>query len=142
MKIFLYSIHDVAAGFSQPFSAVNDAVARRMFANSVRAETPNIANTNSEDKTFYKLGELDSETGVITSDVVLLANAEEFMPSNEELEERELRRKAAYDSQIAELNKTIESKEKEIHRLLAELSAKSLTSEPKRRKLWNRSKKS
>lgn len=127
MKIFLFSVKDTAAGFSQPFAAPNDGVARRMFANSVRAETPNVANTNPEDKSFWKLGELDTETGLITCDVIQLAEAVEFMPSEEELAKREQIRSDMLQKTISNLEAELSDskrKNEELHKILLQMEAK------------------
>ena len=75
MKINLYAVKDVLVGFSEPFCAQNDAVARRMFIGSAQAQTPNLVNTFPENKELWKIAEYDDQTGTMSNDVVFLDRA-------------------------------------------------------------------
>lgn len=68
MKI--YSIHDAAAGFFiAPFTAHNDALAKRMFIGSLGDSFPHRA-----DFTLHCLGVFDDQTGEITFEPSLILN--------------------------------------------------------------------
>ena len=75
----LYSVKDTLIGFSQPFFAQSRAVAVRQFAGSVRATTPNVANTFPENKELYQIGIMNLDTGVITSNVEFVARALDYV---------------------------------------------------------------
>ena len=75
MKIGIYSVRDALVGFSTPFYARNDGEAHRLFANSANAGTPNIVNTNPEDKELFKLGSFDEETGELEKDLRFIVSA-------------------------------------------------------------------
>lgn len=79
MKIELFSIKDVLVGFSQPFACANEAVALRQFIGSVRAQQPNICNTFPENKELWKIGELDDQTGELTSNIKFIARATTYV---------------------------------------------------------------
>lgn len=79
MKVKMYSIKDTLVGFSQPFPALNDAVALRMFIGSVQAEQPNICNTYPENKQLWSLCEFDDQTGEMVSCPTHLAEAAQYV---------------------------------------------------------------
>lgn len=79
MMINVYSVKDSKCGFGAPIVCINDEMALRQFIGSVRAETPNVCNTFPEDKSFYKLGAFDEETGAFTSDIRLIAQASTYV---------------------------------------------------------------
>lgn len=71
MQTFLYAVFDnKALVFSQPFSAVNDAVAIRIFCGAATGDTA-IAN-NPQDFVLYRLGSFQDVTGVITPEAQLI----------------------------------------------------------------------
>lgn len=64
----VYAVYDSCAGiFGDPFIAVNDAVAKKLFEYSVaNASIPQFIR---DDAVLYALGFFDSKTGYFTSDV-------------------------------------------------------------------------
>lgn len=79
MKIEMYSVKDSMVGFSQPFCMVNEAVALRAFIASVRSPEPNVANTFPENKSLWKVGTMDDQTGELTADVKFIAEASPYV---------------------------------------------------------------
>lgn len=65
LNMCLYSVYDSKAeSYSQPFFAVNDAVARRMFEQACNdGETPVCA--HPEDYTLFRVGDWSSEAGKV-----------------------------------------------------------------------------
>lgn len=58
MKFNLYSVRDTLAEvFNKPFTEVNDATAKRSFANGISEWR------NKDDYALYYLGQLDDQTG-------------------------------------------------------------------------------
>ena len=80
----IYSIKDDLLGFSQPFLSNSEAVALRSFIASVRASEPNAANTFPENKSLYRLGTINIESGSIVSDVVFIARAITYLETSKE----------------------------------------------------------
>lgn len=76
----IYSIKDNKMGFEQIFIAPNNATAIRMFGDTCRDEKTLFAQ-HPEDFDLYKVGEMDDNTGVITSDVQFLEKALTFKPN-------------------------------------------------------------
>lgn len=66
MKYGLYSIRDLLTGFTGVSVDINDASARRNFAHAVN-RSDSLFNSHPEHYVLYKVGEFDSETGVIIS---------------------------------------------------------------------------
>lgn len=63
MKTIVYSIYDSKAkAYSQPFHAVNDAVAMRMVSAAVNDPGTSL-NRHPEDYTVYELARFDEENG-------------------------------------------------------------------------------
>lgn len=89
MKLELYAVKDNKVGFSQPFVCPNQAFALRMFITSVRSDKPNAANTFPEDKELWKVGELDDQTGRLTSDLAQIAHASTYVLPKEQSQEVE-----------------------------------------------------
>lgn len=89
MKIELYSVKDNLVGFSQPFPCSSEAVAVRSFISSAKAIEPNVVNTYPEHKELYKVGDMDDQTGIITSDVRFIARAIDYIEVAHEKEEGE-----------------------------------------------------
>lgn len=65
MKIGVYSIRDVRNGFLTPIIEVSDSSAIRNFSFTVMNGT-NLMNTFSGDYDFYKIGEFDTDVGLIS----------------------------------------------------------------------------
>lgn len=66
MKMQMYAVHDMKAEmYMRPFCADSLAIAVRSFENEVK-EPGAPLNKNPEDYNLFKVGEYDSETGVIT----------------------------------------------------------------------------
>lgn len=64
----LYSVYDSCSGiFGDPFIAVNDAVAKRMFDNTLAQ--PSVPQYIRDDSVLYGIGFFDSKTGCFTADV-------------------------------------------------------------------------
>lgn len=79
MILELYSVRDTKGAFSQPIVCPNEGMALRMFIGSVRSDKPNIANVFPEDKEFWRIGYMDDNTGVITSDLKCIAYASAYV---------------------------------------------------------------
>lgn len=69
MKIALYSLHDRCSGYDAPFSAHSDAEALRFLDLALKDPAPNRVNQCPEDFTLFRVGEMDTDTGVIFSSV-------------------------------------------------------------------------
>lgn len=66
-KLEIFSIYDTAAEiFNQPFTAVNQAVAERMFGQIVNDPSTNFR-FHPEDYRLYLVGTFDQHTGVVES---------------------------------------------------------------------------
>lgn len=61
----VYAVRDVKSGFVSPYIDANDLVAKRNF--KVRILQDPVLNSNPEDFFLYKIGEFDTESGVVTS---------------------------------------------------------------------------
>jgi len=76
MRIF--TVYDTkAAIYGQPFYAVTDGIALRMFSDAVNNNSPdNALNRYPEDFTLYYIGEFDDATGSVTGNLnpILVAN--------------------------------------------------------------------
>lgn len=66
MNYPVYAIRDVHVGFLTPTVDQNDASAMRNFRHAVQ-QTGSIMNSHAKDFCLYRIGEFNSETGVITS---------------------------------------------------------------------------
>lgn len=75
MKVNVYSIKDVKEGFQAPYTRVNDKIAIRDFLNVARSPEPNKVTMNPEDFELWRIGTMETETGVISSGVEFLASA-------------------------------------------------------------------
>ena len=69
MRIF--TVYDTkAAIYGQPFYAVTDGIALRMFSDAVNNSAPdNALNRYPEDFTLYYIGEFDDATGSVTGNL-------------------------------------------------------------------------
>lgn len=76
MRIF--TVYDTKASiYGQPFYAVTDGIALRMFSDAVNNNSPdNALNRYPEDFTLYYIGEFDDATGSVTGNLtpILVAN--------------------------------------------------------------------
>ena len=136
MKMFLYSVKDDDFAFSQPFVYPTDALAIRAFVGSCRSESPNLANTNPEKKSLWRVGEFDDQTGlIVSSELILLAKAVVHVLSEEERAERETARKVSEMVIIQEQQEKINSLEKqnkELYLTLQRLESKKSKKEAKK----------
>ena len=79
MKYNIYSVKDTVTGeFGSPYLGKNDAEAIRGFEYGVTTPSTHIIYTHSRDMQLFKMGELDINTGEITSKVEFLASGSEF----------------------------------------------------------------
>lgn len=79
MILNLYAIKDTKGPFTQPIVYPNDEFALRAFIAAVRSSQPNAANTFPEDKQFFRVGAYDDQSGVLQSDIKLLACASNYV---------------------------------------------------------------
>lgn len=70
----LYSIKDVKAGFMTIMLFKNDALAKRAYASGLKMPESMLSH-NPEDFELWCLGEYDQDSGIITSDVRFVCNA-------------------------------------------------------------------
>lgn len=85
MKASLYSIKDnIAKTFGRIMEQNNSAEAMRSFADMVTNEET-IINKHPKDYTLYKVGEFDTETGLIeiAKEAISLANGNDFKQGEE-----------------------------------------------------------
>lgn len=73
----IYSIKDTKIGFTTVFTAPNNFVAIRLFADSCADEKSMLA-THAEDFELYTLGKLNDESGIIEPEVTYLERATTF----------------------------------------------------------------
>lgn len=77
MKLNIYSVKDVVVGeMGNPFYLNNDEQAKRSFKQAINNDQSQIA-INYTDMQLYKLGELDTVTGEIVSNVNFIMNGTE-----------------------------------------------------------------
>ena len=77
MKLNIYSVKDVVVGeMGNPFYLNNDEMAKRSFKQAINNDQSQIA-INYTDMQLYKLGELDTVTGEIVSNVEFIMNGTE-----------------------------------------------------------------
>lgn len=77
-KMKIYSVKDNKIGFNNTFLAANNAAAMRMFADTCRQKETLFAN-HPEDFDLYAVGELNENTGEITSEIKFLEHASSFV---------------------------------------------------------------
>lgn len=65
MKVFVYSMRDQLTGFTQPTFEISDAVAIRNFSFAIQ-KPDTLIYASAKDFDLMKIGEFDSETGVLT----------------------------------------------------------------------------
>lgn len=78
----IYSIKDTKVGFTSVFTAPNNFVAIRMFADTAKDGQSLIA-MHPEDFELYNLGKLNDESGQIEPEVTYLERAQSFMKGKE-----------------------------------------------------------
>ena len=66
MKYPVYAIRDAKVGFMTPTVDVNDASAARNFEHAVM-NSASLMNSHPGDYALYKIGEFDSDSGELTS---------------------------------------------------------------------------
>ena len=66
MKFGVYSIRDVKSGFMSPTLEQSDVMAARNFESAIMSSKEGLFTTHAEDFILYKIGEFDSETGVVS----------------------------------------------------------------------------
>uniref|UniRef100_A0AAU8B4A4 Nonstructural protein n=1 Tax=Dulem virus 128 TaxID=3145605 RepID=A0AAU8B4A4_9VIRU len=66
MKYGIYTVRDFKVGFMSPVADSNDASAMRGFEHSVLHSDINFITSHPEDYALFKIGEYDSDSGVIT----------------------------------------------------------------------------
>lgn len=77
MKLNIYSVKDVVVGeMGNPFYLNNDEMAKRSFKQAINNDQSQLA-INYTDMQLYKLGELDTVTGEIVSNVEFIMNGTE-----------------------------------------------------------------
>lgn len=74
----LYSIKDTKIGFTQIFILPNNAAAIRWFG-EIALDEKNPIGKHPEDYQLFAMGELNEETGEITSKIDFLENATAFI---------------------------------------------------------------
>lgn len=67
MMMSVYAIRDKKSGFLTPTVEMNDAVAIRNFSHAVMANPSSLFQSFSADYDFYRIGEYETDTGMITS---------------------------------------------------------------------------
>lgn len=59
----VYSVQDVLTGFAQPFCFDNEQIAKRCYEDFLKTDK------HPEDKRLFKIGQFNTETGELTSEV-------------------------------------------------------------------------
>lgn len=68
MILGIYSIRDRLSGYLQPTFDLNDAVAMRNFSAAILSPDAHLLmHTNSEDYDLYRVGQFDSDSGIISA---------------------------------------------------------------------------
>lgn len=76
MKLNVYAIKDTVVGeFESPVYFKNNGTAIRACSNTIAQGQL----TNAKDKQLFCLGEFDTETGIISSDVKFVCNLADFV---------------------------------------------------------------
>lgn len=65
MKYGVYCIRDIKVGYLSPVVDVNDAVAMRNFEHAIM-RGDSVYNSHAADFALYKIGEYDSDVGVLS----------------------------------------------------------------------------
>lgn len=77
MQYGIYAIHDKKIGYMAPFINHSDETAKRSFIAGAQEKEPNAINTYSEDKSLWRLGNFDDNTGELISSKEWLMDAPE-----------------------------------------------------------------
>lgn len=87
MKVGIYSIQDGKVGFMNPVVEYSDPVAMRNF--SVNVADSKLMMKHSNDFTLYKIGVMDSDTGIIEPCIPpeIICSASSILRSNEYVDE-------------------------------------------------------
>lgn len=80
MKIGFYCVKDDFLGFQEPFCSMNDSSAIRQFDMMV-SKKDTIFNLHSENFNLYKLGEFDTESGLVDNSIVFLVSGSSILSS-------------------------------------------------------------
>lgn len=67
MKYPVYAVRDVHVGFNSPMTDLNDNVAKRNFSMAINNPNNGVMNFSPKDYDLYKIGEFDTESGVVDS---------------------------------------------------------------------------
>lgn len=70
MKYPIYAVRDIHVGFNAPMTDINDQVAIRNFTYAINNPNNSVMNFVPKDYDLYKIGEFDSDTGLIASESV------------------------------------------------------------------------
>jgi hypothetical protein len=74
MKVQIYSIKDHKSGFMNPVTYMNTELAKRDFI-TLFNNKGNIVSDNPQDFSLFHIGELDTESGVIDSNIYHVMDA-------------------------------------------------------------------
>lgn len=75
MNLNIYALKDVKSGFLSPFTFANDELAIRYYKNSLQSPTPSLISMNPEDFELWKLGEINTDTGIIVPGLDFVSNS-------------------------------------------------------------------
>ena len=87
MKMNLYSVRDIKAGYGNPYCMQNDEMAIRDIKLAVNSDKPNIIKQFPEDFELTRLGTFDTETGIIIRKVEMIINCRELKTLEKIVEE-------------------------------------------------------
>ena len=72
MKYPVYAVRDVHVGFNSPMTDLNDNCAIRNFTYAINNPNNGVMNFSPKDYDLYKIGDFDTDSGFITSEIVPL----------------------------------------------------------------------
>lgn len=93
MKMNLYSVRDIKAGYGNPYCMHNDEMAIRDIKLAVNSDKPNIIRQFPEDFELVRLGTFDTTTGEIESKVNMIINCRELKTLEKVVEENKVEHK-------------------------------------------------
>lgn len=70
----VYSLKDLKSDYGSPMLFSNDELAIRAFKNMLADTTPNLLTMNPEDFELYCLGTLDTDSGILCSNIRFVFN--------------------------------------------------------------------
>lgn len=70
MKYPIYAVRDIHVGFNQPMTDLNDNCAIRNFTYAINNPQNGVMNFSPKDYDLYKIGEFDTDTGLIDHEPV------------------------------------------------------------------------